>query len=186
MPEHDETLNRVIATLREPVHLDPDLDRRIMAEIAEGPAPRAGVRPLHAGLAWLRRGRTVTVSPLGGLAMAATVAAVLLVGRTWTRPTGDAGPTMASDTTVIQFVLVAPGASTVSLVGDFNDWDASVTPMAASPGNGVWAITVPLTPGRYRYAFLVDGSTWLQDPGAPPALDDDFGRPNSVLTVVGT
>lgn len=184
MHEHDETLNRVIATLREPVRLDPDLDRRIMAEIAEGPAPRGKIRPVWAGIAWLRRGRTVTVSPLGGLALAATLAGILLVGRAWMPPAPDAAPAMAGEATVIQFVLVAPGAGQVSLVGDFNDWDAAQTPMSA--GDGVWAVTVPLAPGRYRYAFLVDGSTWLRDPGATPALDDDFGRPNSVLTVVGT
>jgi hypothetical protein len=183
--EHDETLNRAIATLREPVHLDGDLDRRIMAEIADGPAPRAAARPLWAGLAWLRRGRTVTVSPLGGLALAAAVAGILLVGRSWIGPDPGTVQETTSATAVIQFVLVAPSASTVSLVGDFNDWDATHTPMAAAAGDGVWSISVPLAPGRYRYAFLVDGSTWLRDPGAPPTLDDDFGRPNSVLTVAG-
>jgi 1,4-alpha-glucan branching enzyme len=82
-------------------------------------------------------------------------------------------------------VLVAPEAASVVVVGDFNDWLAGATPLEAVNG-GLWAVTVPLTPGRYRYAFLVDGSTWVPDPGAPRALNDDFGRPNSVLTLGGT
>ena len=40
-----------------------------------------------------------------------------------------------------------------------------------------------LPPGRYAYAFLVDGQRWIADPAAPPAVGDDFGRPSSVVTV---
>jgi hypothetical protein len=49
----------------------------------------------------------------------------------------------------------------------------------------VWSAVVPLPPGRYRYAFLVDGSQWLADPTAPRAFDDEFGTPSSVVTVGG-
>jgi 1,4-alpha-glucan branching enzyme len=84
---------------------------------------------------------------------------------------------------VAQFVIVAPTASTVSLVGDFNDWSTAATPMQRVEGNGIWTVNIPLEPGRYRYAFLVDGRTWLRDPSAPPALDDEFGPPGSVVTI---
>lgn len=186
MPEQDELLDRVAETLREPVRLDPALDRRIMAAVEAGPTPRWEARRFRATVDWLRRGRPVTVSPLGGLALAAAFAGLLVVGRFWFAPAPDVPSAVADDVSVVQFVLVAPGASMVSLVGDFNDWDAAATPMTPAPGDGVWSITVPLEPGRYQYAFLVDGATWLRDPRAPPALEDDFGRPNSVLTVVGT
>jgi len=82
-------------------------------------------------------------------------------------------------------MLVAPEASVVTLVGDFNDWSADATPMRTEASGGLWTVTVPLEPGRYRYAFLVDGDIWTPDPGAPQAVDDDFGRPNSVLTIGG-
>jgi len=82
-----------------------------------------------------------------------------------------------------QFVLVAPQASSVALVGDFNDWDPARSPMRTA--QGVWATTVPLAPGRYRYAFLVNGVEWRADPGAPAARDDEFGTPSSVITVGG-
>ena len=77
----------------------------------------------------------------------------------------------------------APEASTVALVGDFNDWSHTATPMRRAPGDAVWSVTIPLTEGRYRYAFLVDGTQWLPDPSAPRTIDDDFGPPNSVVTV---
>jgi hypothetical protein len=50
----------------------------------------------------------------------------------------------------------------------------------------VWTAVVPLTAGRYRYAFLVDGVSWLADPAAPAARDDEFGAPSSVVTVGGS
>ena len=106
----------------------------------------------------------------------------MLSGR---RP-GSAPP--AEDTPrEFEFVVVAPRAASVSLVGDFNDWDAARTPMRPSQRGGpLWTAVVPLAPGRYRYAFLVDGSRWLADPAAPRARDDEFGTPSSVVTVGGS
>ncbi len=90
----------------------------------------------------------------------------------------------ASTDQLTQFVLVAPQARGVTLVGDFNDWNLLATPLRRAEGDGVWHVTVTLPPGRYRYAFVVDGSTWESDPEAPVAVDD-FGRSSSVVTVVG-
>src|SRR5256886_4029797 len=43
----------------------------------------------------------------------------------------------------------------------------------------LWTAVVPLVPGRYHYAFFVDGSRWLADPSAPVARDEDYGQPSS-------
>jgi 1,4-alpha-glucan branching enzyme len=83
----------------------------------------------------------------------------------------------------VQFVLVAPSAKSVALVGDFNDWSA--VPLAPVQVGGAWTITVPLAPGRYTYNFVVDGSRVMPDPAAPEAPADDFGTPASVVTVAG-
>jgi 1,4-alpha-glucan branching enzyme len=80
------------------------------------------------------------------------------------------------------FVFVAPRASKVSLVGDFNAWDATKSPLVRVPNSGLWKVTLPLPAGRHEYQFVVDG-TWLPDPGAPVAGDDGFGRTNSVRIV---
>ena len=55
MTEHDDRLDRAVELLREPVSLRTDLEQRIMAEVAAGPAPRARTGSLWAALDWMRR-----------------------------------------------------------------------------------------------------------------------------------
>jgi 1,4-alpha-glucan branching enzyme len=83
----------------------------------------------------------------------------------------------------VKFVLVAPQAVRVSLVGDFNRWDPAATPMERTPTGGTWSVVVPLSVGRHEYAFVVDGKQWLPDPSAPLAPVDGLGAPNSVVLV---
>src|SRR5882672_4957217 len=124
----DETVERVIQHLRKPMAIDPGLDARVMGEIAQAPSPK-------------RRARLLL--PL--LAAAAVLATVLIVARPWIWNS-------ASKTDALQFVLVAPQAASVALVGDFNDWDPARAPMQTAHGAGIWATVVRLAPGRYRYA----------------------------------
>jgi 1,4-alpha-glucan branching enzyme len=84
---------------------------------------------------------------------------------------------------IVRFILAAPRASRVSLVGEFNGWDAAATPMLSAGENGMWTVTVPLAPGRHMYAFIVDGERWMTDPDAPLAPEDGFGVRNSVVVV---
>jgi 1,4-alpha-glucan branching enzyme len=98
--------------------------------------------------------------------------------------TGEYRVAQKTDTVYVQrFVFVAPDAKQVALAGDFNDWDASRTRLAKSEHPGVWTADVPLSPGRYSYAFVVDGERWVADPRAPKAVGDDFDRPSSTVTV---
>jgi hypothetical protein len=85
----------------------------------------------------------------------------------------------------VRFSLNAPGASTVTIVGDFNRWDPTAIPLRRSADGVSWEVEVPLSPGRYTYAFYVDGKL-ARDPAAPQVRDDDFGSPNSVVMVKGT
>lgn len=174
MPEdEDELVRRVAALLKRPVALDPALDQRVMAEVrAHALRPRA----------WWLRPRTFSVTPLGLLARAAVLAAIV-AGATLAVPRLRPHSGAVDVASGVPFVLYAPGAQSVALVGDFNSWDTAATPLRRTGASGAWVVTVPLPPGRYRYAFLIDGTRWLADPGAPPAPDDDFGTPNSVLTV---
>jgi hypothetical protein len=91
----------------------------------------------------------------------------------------------AEDAVATQFVLEAPRASRVALVGDFNAWNAAQTPLVRDASSGMWTVTVRLAPGRHVYAFMVDGTQWTLDPRAPSAQDPDFGTPSSVV-LVGT
>jgi Carbohydrate-binding module 48 (Isoamylase N-terminal domain) len=171
-----DILQRVIERLREPVELDPALDSRVMARVAAGRTTSV----ITDVWAWLRRPWQLSISPLGAAA-AVLIAVAAWVGGQRLRHTPTAPPPGATD---VQFVIVAPGADAVSLVGDFNDWDAMLTPMHVTRSGGLWSVTIPLSPGRHRYAFLVNGKRWLADPSAPRA-QDDFGAPSSVVTVGG-
>jgi hypothetical protein len=184
--EQDPRLREIIDRLKRPVVFDSGFDEKVMERVKSVRPPRSWTRGLWAAAYWMVRERTLTVRPLHGLALATSIVALLLIVRVW--PAKDAAvatqqTASADSTALVQFVIVAPTAGSVSLVGDFNDWTAADTPMQRVEGNGVWSVSVPLTVGRYRYAFLVDGTTWLRDPSAPPALDDEFGRPGSVLTI---
>ncbi len=84
---------------------------------------------------------------------------------------------------VTRFVLVAPGASSVHLTGDFVAWSRDGIELEDTRGTGVWTADVSLEPGVYQYTFVIDGSRWVADPTAPSYVDDGFGQVNSVLIV---
>ena len=197
--EQDELIGRIAAELRKPVSVGAGWDARVMAAVRAEPRVRRPAR-VGAAWAWLVRPRTISLSPVAGLALAAGVAGlVALSARDHRQVTAGVADTLvpapggsqanavvpAVDTParVMQlFVYVGPRARSVALVGDFNDWDPTVTPMRASTA-GVWSVQFPLAPGRHEYAFVVDGKQWVIDPAAPSAPADDFGSPNSVITI---
>jgi hypothetical protein len=172
----EDVLQRVIDHLRQPVEMDPTLDAAVLARVAAG---EGRFRRLSAAWEWLTRPRDIAVSPLAAFAAAALAGLALWLG---VRSPDVAAPVPGPST--VQFVVRAPGAGTVALVGDFNNWDGAATPMLAAHNGALWSVTIPLTPGRYRYAFLVNGSRWIVDPAAPRA-QDDFDTPSSVVTVGG-
>ena len=85
----------------------------------------------------------------------------------------------------VRFSLVAPSAVRVTLVGDFNGWNPAGLPMRRSSSGETWEVEVGLPPGRYTYAFVVDGRL-ARDPAAAEAAHDDFGASSSVLLVKGS
>jgi 1,4-alpha-glucan branching enzyme len=90
---------------------------------------------------------------------------------------------VSGDTAPIPTQFVFDGrARAVTLVGDFNNWDARATPLEREPGSTLWSVTVPIARGRHVYAFLVD-SVWTIDKRAPVARDADFGVRGSVVLV---
>jgi hypothetical protein len=110
-------------------------------------------------------------------ALAVAAALVLWLGRPATSATPGATPQMT-----VRFVLVAPDAQRVSVAGSFNQWDPLATPLVRSGSGDLWTATLTLPAGQHQYAFVVDGDRWVPDPAAP-AVDDGFGRRNSVLAL---
>lgn len=175
---------QVAAELKKPVTVRDGFAARVMTRVR---ATRPDT-PVRAAWEWLREPRAVAVSPLGGLALAAAMGAIMLLGAVArSRSTPTPAPAVAAETAdaaPVTFVLLAPQAQRVALAGDFNGWDAAGTPLARGT-SGLWTVEIPLAPGRYTYAFLVDGRRFVPDPAAPRAAGDDFGTPSSVVTVQG-
>jgi hypothetical protein len=82
----------------------------------------------------------------------------------------------------IRFRYPDTGAEGVSLVGGFNNWSPEAAPLEPDRESGYWEIVVPVPPGRWRYAFVVDGE-WVAPPGAPRTEEDGFGGVNGILEV---
>lgn len=195
--ETDETIIRIAAALRPLPEVDPEQKARVLVAVA-AERERSRERRLRV----IRRWRIA-----GGLAFAAAAA---LVAAVWLREARPNTPAVASAPATpartpgaaatrapadarlaaepvgmktVQVVLRAPDASHVSVVGDFNGWDARADAMTRDAASGLWSHTVTLRPGRHVYAFVVDDSVWMRDPRSPAAPDEDFGRPGSILLV---
>ena len=71
-----------------------------------------------------------------------------------------AHPTTEEGVPGVHFAVWAPNASGVSVVGDFNDWDAARAPMRRLGSAGIWAAFVPaIGPGTiYKYRVEADGA----------------------------
>ena len=84
--------------------------------------------------------------------------------------------------TEARFVLPLLDATDVSVVGSFNAWE----PIALSDddGDGIWRVDIFLSPGRYEYAFVIDGRWWGHDPLADEYVQS-FGEYSSVRYVAG-
>ena len=74
-------------------------------------------------------------------------------------------------------------ASTVALVGDFNDWSPITTPLKKSRTGG-WSISLDFETGRsYQFRYLVNGESWLNEPQADGYVANGFGTDNAVLAL---
>ncbi len=76
---------------------------------------------------------------------------------------------------------VLQNINSVSLVGDFNNWNNTFDPMQDSDGDGLWQATTYLEKGDYEYQFQLNKSLWLNDPDETKfsSVSD-----NNVFTVV--
>lgn len=79
------------------------------------------------------------------------------------------------------FLLLAPQAREVSVIGDFNDWDPGAHPMSRQPDGG-WRAQIPLNHGHHHYLFLVDGKPML-DPRAQGVARNEQNEKVSLIAV---
>ena len=72
----------------------------------------------------------------------------------------------------------------VHVVGEFNNWSTSATPMKRSR-NGEFTVSMELRPGQeYQFRYLLDNNRWENDSEADKSSDTPYGDArNSVLVI---
>lgn len=194
----DPFIEWIAREARRPVASAPGARARVMEAVRGTPLP---ARPRRARR-WLTSARPVALSPLTGSLLAAGLVGIgIIAGLSFTHRDGRlpteqpaavaARPQLPVPDTVLvhEFVLEAPGARHVSLVGDFNRWSETATPMKQQD-NGRWVVTLKLPRGLHFYAFVVDSAngsaTWTPDPSALRAPDNGLGSNSMVLIGQGS
>jgi chromosome partitioning protein len=81
----------------------------------------------------------------------------------------------------VTFSFLSPQAESVSIAGDFNDWNPVRHPLRKDK-KGVWKVSLDLAPRTYQYRLLVDGQ-WQNDPGCADVVENPFGSLNCVRRV---
>ena len=160
-----------------------DFAGRVMDRIGSAaplPEPRSRARR---AISWLVQPRTLRVSPLGGLAAAACL--LLSLGFILGRVTGNPPQRAPEGLSPVTFVLAAPSARDVAVIGSFNGWKPAGWSMRHDPATGLWTLSTALPTGAHEYVFLIDGTTPVADASAALSADDGFGGRNSVLLVKG-
>jgi len=84
----------------------------------------------------------------------------------------------------VRFAVWAPNARAVSVVGDFNTWDARRHPMRLRQGAGVWELFVPRTGPGTRYKFAIVGPDGAHLPLKADPLARQTEAPPATASVV--
>ena len=201
--ERDHVLRRVVQTLRQlPASEKDDIRRVVEAAAAQRLMPPADDPVIDAPRFGRVRRRPWTFIGFAGLVAAAAIVGFFVRGE-FTRSTRTMAiaPTAASPDAPLraaangaeqdvrpipqQFVFRSASARRVSVVGDFNGWNAASAPMTRESGGDLWSVTIPIAPGRHTYLFMVNDSTFTldQDARVARARDPDLGVEGSVVIV---
>jgi 1,4-alpha-glucan branching enzyme len=71
-------------------------------------------------------------------------------------------------------------ADTIHLVGDFNHWSTSATPLKLD--EVAWSVSIDLDIGQsYQYRYLINNTEWNHDWHADDFVIDKRGIGNSVI-----
>lgn len=187
-PELGPRLGAAVAALRDEPSVGSAWRQALLARVAsDEPAPAAGRGEQARARArrWPSWLTGVAAAGLGGLLVGAGATYAVLqrhlaLGVARAPAVARAAP--AVRTLPVRFTLVAPNAAHVALVGDLNGWNPRALPMRRLADGHTWEVQVSLPPGRYAYAFVVDGRL-ARDPSAPEGGGDDYGTANSILLV---
>lgn len=75
-------------------------------------------------------------------------------------------------------------ADSVSVVGEFNEWNPGATPMKSSK-SGEFSTTLELEQGNeYQFRYLINGQQWTNDNEADKFVSSPYGdAQNSVIVL---
>lgn len=91
-------------------------------------------------------------------------------------------PEKRGDKVKVTFAVPKDGMDghVVAVVGDFNGWDPTATPLR--PKGGVRSASVTVPAGRlYAFRYLAEGGRWFNDEDADDYQKNDFGDDNCIL-----
>ena len=197
--ERDPLLRRAIDELRRPPITDHAAVARVIAAAAAARVTAADDEiPLESP-----RPRRAQWWTLGGVAAAAAVVGFVLSNarRPAVAPAAPPSAAVAPTNEAIvplqpvgsnsadalpvtkQFVFHSRSARSVSVVGDFNRWNAESARMTRASDGDLWSVTLRIVPGRHMYGFMVDDSLFVLDPRESKGRDADLGVEASVIIV---
>lgn len=84
----------------------------------------------------------------------------------------------------VTFKYSNPGnADTAVIAGDFNGWSLKENPMKKLK-NGSFSATLSLQAGNsYRFRYVLNGTSWVNDEDAHRYTPNDYGEDDSVADV---
>jgi 1,4-alpha-glucan branching enzyme len=89
-----------------------------------------------------------------------------------------------SDGKICKVTFILPSqldAQSVMLVGDFNNWDKTATPMKLGK-DGKWQVDVKLEAGQeYQFRYYVNEEEWHNDSDADKFAVHPYGGENSTV-----
>jgi 1,4-alpha-glucan branching enzyme len=78
----------------------------------------------------------------------------------------------------------APSAKSVMLVGDFNNWNETSTPLKQGK-DGSWSVVLTLQPGReYYFRYLIDNNRWENDWNADKYVRSPYSDADNSVVIV--
>lgn len=81
----------------------------------------------------------------------------------------------------VRFVYVNDNAESISIAGDFNNWEPDTLTKQQVNGQSVWTGFFSMPRGEHKYMFVVNGEKWVTDPLANMYQDDGFGNKNAII-----
>ena len=72
-----------------------------------------------------------------------------------------------------------------SVVGEFNNWNAEANVLEKNKKTGLHSAEIELESGKeYRFRYVVDGKTWLNDPDADRFEPTLFGNSENCILIL--